>query len=161
MLSTAIPSGTVSMDDYNWTVRVERVGEQEVKVYSRNNAFVVGQQASFREADPHPSAVEYLLGALGGDLLKGFQVQAARQRVTVDALEMMLSGRLNNVLTHLGVVGEAGHPGVESIRGTLYVSSDADRKVLDEMWQATLERSPLVNTLQRCVTLSLELQVAL
>ena len=44
------------MDDYNWTVRVERVGEQEVKVYSRNNAFVVGQQASFREADPHPSA---------------------------------------------------------------------------------------------------------
>ena len=73
---------------------------------------------------------------------------------------MMLSGRLNNVLTHLGVVGETGHPGVEYIRGTLYVSSDADRNVLDEMWRATLERSPLVNTLQRCVTLSLELQVA-
>ena len=86
VLSTAIPSGTVSMDDYNWTVRVERVREQEVKVYSRNNAFVVGRQASFREADPHPSAVEYLLGALGGDLLNGFQVQAARQRVAVDAL---------------------------------------------------------------------------
>lgn len=149
------------MTDYTWTVRVERVGEQEAKVFSRNHVFVVGEQASFRETDPHPSAVEYLLGALGGDLLRGFQIQAARQRVAVDALEVMLSGRLNNPLSHLGVVGEAGHPGLESIQGTFYVSADADRSALEEMWRAALERSPLFNTLRRSVELSLELRVML
>lgn len=149
----------VHMTDYSWTVRVERVGEQETKAYSRNHAFVVGEQASFRETDPHPSAVEYLLGALGGDLLRGFQLQAARQRVAVDAMELMLSGRLNNPLAYLGVVGETGHPGLESIQGTLYVSADADRSTLEEMWLIALERSPLFNTLRRCVELSLELRV--
>jgi uncharacterized OsmC-like protein len=147
------------MSDYTWTVRVERVGENEAKAYSRNHAFVVGEQASFRESDPQPSAVEYLLGALGGDLLRGFQAQAARRRVAVDALELMLSGRLNNPLAHLGVVGEEGHPGVESIRGTLYVSADADPAAVEEMWQAALERSPLYNTLRRCVAVSVELRV--
>ena len=149
------------MTDYTWTVRVERVGEQEAKVFSRNHVFVVGEQASFRETDPHPSALEYLLGALGGDLLRGFQIQAARQRVDVDALEVMLSGRLNNPLTHLGVVGETGHPGLESIQGTFYVSADADRSALEEMWRTALERSPLFNTLRRSVELSLELRVML
>lgn len=31
---------------------------------------------SFKETDPHPSAIEYLLGILGGDLLSGFSIQA-------------------------------------------------------------------------------------
>jgi hypothetical protein len=68
------------MSNYTWVVRVHRAGHQEAKVYARNHAFTVGQQASFKEADPHPSAVEYLLGALGGDLVNGFQAQANRRR---------------------------------------------------------------------------------
>ena len=100
-----------------------------------------------------------MLGALGGDLVRGFEVQAARKRVAVDALELRLSGRLNNPLTHLGVVGETGHPGLESIEGTLYVSADADAGVLEEMWQETLTRSPLFNTLRRCSAVAIELRV--
>ena len=147
------------MSDHTWTVRVERIGEHEAKAYSRNHAFVVGEQAGFEESDPHPSAVEYLLGALGGDLVRGFEVQAARRRVAVDALELMLSGRLNNPLVHLGVVGETGHPGLESVEGTLYVSADAEPNTLGEMWQAALDRSPLFHTLRRCATVSVELRV--
>ena len=145
--------------DYTWTVRVERVGERETKVYARNHAFAVGQQASFDQADIHPSAVEYLLGALGGDIISGLQAQAARHRIRVDGIEMRLSGKLNNVLTHLGVVGEEGHPGFESITGTLYISADAEAADLEPLWRTTLERSPLFNTLKRCVTVSIELQI--
>jgi len=149
------------MSDHTWTVRVNWIAGQEAKAYTRNHGFTVGQPAGFDQADPHPSAVEYLLGALGGDLVNGFYAQAKRRRITVDAIEMRLSGRLNNVLTHLGVIGETGHPGFESITGTLYVSAEADEPLLQEIWRTTLERSPLVNTLQRCVKLSLNLQTIL
>ena len=145
--------------DFIWTVRVERMRDGEATVYARNHAFSIGQQAGFDVSGTHPSAVEYLLGALGGDLMSGFGTQAARQRVSIDGMEMKLSGRLNNVLTHLGVIGEQGHPGVESITGTLYVSSTADVSVVELLWRTTLERSPLVNTLKRCVTLSLDLRI--
>ena len=146
---------------YTWTARVRGIGENKATAYARNQAFAVSGQASFKEVDPHPSAIEYLLGALGGDLITGFGAHAARRGIVVDALEASISGSLNNPLVFLGVVGETGHPGFETISGTLYVSTDADEPVLQEVWQETLARSPLVNTLQRCVTLSLELQITL
>ncbi len=132
-------------------------GEGRATAYTRNHAFTVSGQASLREADAHPDAVEYLLGALGGDLISGFASQATRRGVEVDAMEASISGRLNNPLVLLGVVGESGHPGFETISCTLYVSADADEKILKEIWQTTLARSPLVNTLDRCVGLTLNL----
>lgn len=146
---------------YVWTARVRGTGENMATAYARNQSFAVYGQASFKEADPHPSAIEYFLGALGSDLITGFTAHATRCGIVVDALEASVSGRLNNPLVFLGVVGETGHPGFEAIGGTLYVSTDADEPVLHEVWQETLARSPLVNTLQRCVTLSLELQITL
>ena len=134
-------------------------GEGWATAYTRNHAFTVSGQASFREADAHPDAVEYLLGALGGDLISGFASDATRRGVEVDAMEASIFGRLNNPLVYLGVVGESGHPGFDTISCTLYVSADADEEVLKEVWRTTLARSPLVNTLDRCVGLTLNLQV--
>ena len=144
--------------DYAWTSRVSWTGEGGATAYARNHAFTVGGQASFREADPHPDAVEYLLGALGGDLISGFASQAARRGVEVDAMEASVSGRLDNPLVFLGVVGESGHPGFRSISCTLYVSADVEENILEEIWQTTLTRSPLANTLDRCVDLDLALR---
>ena len=143
--------------DYAWTSRVSWMAEGWATAYTRNHAFTVGGQASFREADAHPDAVEYLLGALGGDLISGFASHATRSGVEVDAMEASIFGRLNNPLVYLGVVGESGHPGFETISCTLYVSADAEEEVLKEVWQTTLARSPLVNTLDRCVGLTLNL----
>lgn len=143
--------------DHAWTSRVSWTGENWATAYTRNHAFTVGGQASFREADAHPSAVDYLLGALGGDLISGFASHAARRGVEVDAMEASISGRLNNALVYLGVVGESGHPGFETISCTLYVSAGAEERILKEVWQTTLARSPLVNTLDRCVGLTLNL----
>jgi hypothetical protein len=145
--------------DHTWSLRVEGAGDRESKVYSRKHTFSVGRQASFSDEDDHPSAVEYLLGALGGDLLSGFRFQAAKQGVQVDALELIVSGRLGNPLVSLGVVGAEGNPGFESISATLYVSSDADESTLEGIWSSTLAISPVVKTLERCVALVLELRV--
>jgi hypothetical protein len=72
-------------------------------------------------------------------------------------MEASIFGRLNNPLVFLGVVGESGHPGFEEISCTLYVSADADKETLKEVWRTTLARSPLVSTLDRCVGLTLNL----
>jgi hypothetical protein len=144
---------------YTWKARVRWISAQETTVYSRNHAFSVGAPASFRPTDPHPSAVEYLLGALGADLTSGFQLQPAREGIVVDALELVLAGQLANPLVVLGVIGEAGSPGFAQIRGQLYVSADAGEPQLRAVWQTTLARSPLYNTLLPGVALDLELRL--
>ena len=146
---------------FSWTVRAVPGKDQTTTVYSRNHSFSVGRQASFDVKDPHLSAVEYLLGALAADLTAGFQVQAERRRTLITSIEMKLSGRLKNALTHLGVVGEEGQPGVDSIDGTLYVSSDAAPADLEHLWQNVLARSPLFNTLKHCVSVAINLQAIL
>jgi hypothetical protein len=144
---------------HGWAVRARRAGPEETRVYVRNHAFAVGVQASLRDSDSHPSAVEYLLGAIAGDLLRGFEVEALRREITVHAAEMSLEGRLRNVLVHLGVIGETGDPGLASITGTFYVSADADDELLGAIWRAALARSPLYHTLSRCAAVSIRLQV--
>src|SRR5690349_1350611 len=115
---------------YTWTLRLRWLGGQATTVYARNNAFTIGQPASFKANDAYPSAVEYLLGALGADLTNSFQIQAARVGLTLDAMEVSVAGRLGNPLVVLGVIGEEGDPGFSQITGTLYVSADADEAQL-------------------------------
>ena len=146
--------------NYVWTARVRGDGDNRSTAYARSQSFAVCRQASFAESDPHPSAVEYLLGALGGDLVNGFSAVAARRGINIYAIEASVSGRLDNPLVVLGVVGESGHPGFESIQASLFVSADAADENLDPVWQETLARSPLVNTLRRCLTLSLSMKIS-
>ncbi len=152
------PQSQTHMDTtYSWVARVHFSGKNEVTAYTGTHAFPIGKQASFTHTI-HPTAVDYLLGALGGDLLCGLQTIASRRGVTIDEMEARVSGSLNNPLVFLGVIGEQGHPGLEAITCTLYVSADVSEAVLQDLWRVALSRSPLVNTLQRCVEPSLSLQ---
>jgi hypothetical protein len=99
-----------------------------------------------------------MLGAFAADLTQTFRALARKQRVPLDALEFSATCTLNNPLIHVGVLGETGHPGLECIEGTLYVSADADEETLTALWRETLERSPLYHTLRPTVALYLRFQ---
>jgi uncharacterized OsmC-like protein len=158
-MSSNVP-GT-SQQEFKWKARVSWLAGDRSTAYTRNNSFLIEKQASFKEKDPHPSAIEYLLGALGGDIAAGFHTVAPRFGVSIDALEISLSGQLNNSLALLGVIGEAGHPGLETIEGRIYISTDAGEEVIEQLWRSVQERSPLLNTLKRCVELNFGLIITL
>ncbi|HEX2911415.1 MAG TPA: OsmC family protein [Chloroflexia bacterium] len=149
------------MEEQRWSVRASWQGQQRTTVYARNNSFSVERQVSYNEADHFPCAVEYLLGALAGDLIAGMEQHFRRARLELDALEISLSARLNNPLMALGVIGESsGHAGIETIEGKVYISTGCDEEILQRLWQETLLRSPLYQTLRRSVTFNLELKLA-
>ncbi len=150
--------GEENPGDYAWTVRVRSIGDQEAKAYAGKHAFSVGKQASFSDQDPSPTAVEYLLGALGGDLVSGFRSQAKKRGIIVDSSECVVTGRLDNPLVFLGVVGAEGRPGLKSATATLFVSADAEDDVLQEVWRDSLAISPIADTLKTSVGLLLELR---
>src|SRR3954464_14132785 len=131
---------------FTWSLRVLWNADQVSTVYARNNTFIVGPPVSFRQKDPHPSAIEYLLGALGADLTNGFHKNAQSRDIKLDGLEMALSGRLEHPLVYIGVIGETGDPHLSEIEGILYVSTEADEELVRSVWQTTLERSPVANT---------------
>ena len=143
--------------NYQWRLRARVTGHLKSTIYARNFAFDVGQAASFEEKDAHPSALEYLFGALAGSLATGFASECARANLEVDDIELSLSGSLDNILVHLGL--EEGNPGVKTIEIKCFASSFDDEEKVRAAWQLTLDRSPLVATLVRAVDLQAKLVI--
>lgn len=137
--------------DFEWRARVRASGQLESTVYCRNFSFRVGQTASFEAKDRHPSAVEYLLGALAADVGSALATNCARAGLEVDDIELSVKGRLDNVLAHLGL--EEGDPSFALIELTGFVSSFEDEARVRAVWDETLGRSPLVATLKKAVEL--------
>ncbi len=143
--------------EYEWRARARSTGSLESTVYCRNFSIAVGQPASFESSDKHPSAVEYLLAALVGDLTTGFATESAKSGLRVDDIEMTVSGRLNNILAHLGL--EEGDPSFASIEIKCFVSSFDEEAKLREVLDRTIRRSPLAATLKKAVDVRIKLAV--
>jgi TusA-related sulfurtransferase/uncharacterized OsmC-like protein len=138
-----------------WSARVRWTEGMQARAFIRNHSFTVGQPASFDTQDLAPSAVEYVLAAIGGCLAVGFQWRASRRGLEVRNLEVSLQAQAENILVFLGLE-EQGHPGLKKIEGRLYVDADGDEEVLREIWQETLWRSPVTQSLLREVPAQLE-----
>lgn len=147
------------MQPTHWPLRVAAHASQPSVVSVRQNRFECGAPLSFDPAYPGVTALEYVLGGIGADIVGTFQTIARRSRLAIDDIEAAVSGRLNNPLIHLGVAGETGHAGIERVSVTLYVSSPADPARLQQTWELTLARSPLVATFRQLGVLDLHFTI--
>jgi hypothetical protein len=147
------------MVEYQWSVRVGNTSSDQATVYVRQHQFDVGAPIQFDQNYDSLAALEYVLGAIGADIANCLRIVAHRHRVEIDKVEALVSGKLNNPLTHLGVVGEQGHPGLETVSVRVYVSSMEKEGRIRQVWAEMQEKSPLVCTFRSAINLELELQV--
>jgi uncharacterized OsmC-like protein/TusA-related sulfurtransferase len=143
---------------HEWKVRVRRQGSQPAKAFVRNHSFTVGQPASFDTEDEAPSALEFLLAALAGCLAVGFQWRASRRGVEVRDLEVSLRAKSSNILAFLAV--EEGNPGLAEIAGRVYVDAGGEDETLRALWDETVLRSPVAQSLLRGVPVRVDFRRA-
>ncbi|MCI0651080.1 MAG: OsmC family protein [Planctomycetes bacterium] len=143
--------------DYRWRVRVRWSDGLHAKAFARSHSFAIGQPASFDTADPAPSAIEYLLGALAGCLAVGLAWRMSQRSVAVRNLEVSLEARADNILYFLGVE-EGGHPGLAAVEGKLFIDADGSDEEIESLWRETIARSPVAQSLFREIPLHVELR---
>ena len=143
---------------YQWIVRVQAGKDLSAKVHSRNHTFIVGQPAEFSPKVQAPSSIDYLLGSLASCLTVGYKVQASRKNIVIDHVEVTLKAGLENVLFHLELEDE-GSPRIREIKGTFYVSSPEDEEKLHRLWESTVERSPIYQTLNQGTKMDITLSI--
>ena len=118
--------------------------------------FSIGRPVEFDEASTHVAALEYALGAVGGEIVNGLREFARRRRHPIDAVEALVTGELQDGLAYLEVIGETGRPRLRRIAVKVFVAS-ADDGATRALFDETIERLPLVNTLRAAVDLEIEL----
>ena len=143
---------------YEWSVRARGEKDLTVKIHSRNHTFIAGQPADFSPKVNAPSAIDYLLASLASCLTVGYKAQASRKNIEIDHVELSLKGGLENVLFHMELE-EEGSPKIKQIVGTFYVSSPESEAVLEELWNHTLVRSPIYQTLNQVSRIDIKLSI--
>src|SRR4051794_38786251 len=118
--------------------------------------FAIGRPVEFDEASAHVSALEYALGAVGGEIVNGLREFARRRRIEIDAIEALVSGDLEHALTYLEVVGETRPPRLGRIAVKVFVSA-ADEAAIGALFAELIDRLPLTCTLRTGVDITTEL----
>lgn len=143
---------------YEWSIRARGEKDLTAKIHSRNHTFIAGKPADFSPKVHAPSAIDYLLASLASCLTVGYKVQASRKNIEIDNVELSLKGGLENVLFHMEL-DEEGSPKIKRIVGTFFVSSPETEDVLGELWNSTLERSPIYQTLNQLIMIDIKLSI--
>jgi uncharacterized OsmC-like protein len=149
------------MEDTRWTLRVTAVNPFGSTVHARKHSFAAGAPVSFDAEYGAITALEYVLGAVGADLVGGIQTVARRRRVEIDNIEAVVHGVLHNPMVYLRAVGEVGDAGIRAIEARVYISSLDDEARVRAVWTEVLETSPIANTLTKAVKLDLTYQQVL
>ena len=144
------------MDAITISLRVTAPDPGVARVSSGRRQFSVGRPLEFDDASVRVSALEYALGAVGGEIVNGLRAFADRRRLTIDAIEAIVTGELTGGLTYLEVIGEEGQPAIARIHVKVFAASpDAD--AIRALFGDVLGRLPLVCTLQAALQLTTEL----
>jgi uncharacterized OsmC-like protein len=132
-----------------------------VRIQSRGHHYFAEGQTMQRADASHPTALDYLLGALASDLIAGLEREARRAGATLGAVEASLTAWLENPLVPLGVIGEEGSSRVARVRGSVYVSGDLEEETLRELWAEALRKAPVYTTLSETVQVDVSIQCIL
>jgi len=129
----------------------------KVKVFCGRASFKVDEPVEPTTAVESPTAIEYVLGGLAACVAIGFIYNATLQGIQVDGLEVVAEGKINNILTFLGLSRE-GHAGFDEIMLKLYVRASASEEALMKVLEYSVATSPVANTMTRWVSLRTELK---
>jgi hypothetical protein len=138
------------------TLRVTTPDREIARVSVRRHQFDVGRPIEFDDAAPRIAALEYALGALGGEIVNGLRVFAARRRLEIDHVEAVVTATLAHELAYLEVVGEGGPPRLARLHLKVFVASP-HASGIRQLWPDLLERLPLLDTLRLAIPTDLDL----
>jgi hypothetical protein len=144
------------MDAISITLRVTAPAQSAARVSVGRRQFSIGRPVEFDDASPHVAALEYALGAVGGEVVNGLREFARRQRVPIDDIEAVVTGELERGLAYLEVVGEPGPPRLRRIAVKVFASAP-DSGQVRVMFDDMLERLPLICTLGDTLDLTVDL----
>jgi hypothetical protein len=151
-----MPGDHSRMSAITISLRVTAPGPAAARVSVGRRQFSMGRPVEFDEASPHVAALEFALGAVGGEVVNGLREFARRRRFPIDAVEALVTGELEDGLAYLEVIGETGRPRISRIALKVFVAA-VDHQGANVLFREMIERLPLVNTLREALDFDVEL----
>jgi uncharacterized OsmC-like protein len=141
-----------------WRSRVTWESGFKAKAHTRTHVVSFDEPEGLGTNDTAASAHEHLLSAIGACVTVGFILNATRQGIKVDNLEIQLEGHFQNILKWADLDDE-GNPGYGAVAIKGYVQADAEEEQLRAIWQKAVAGSPVLQSVSRPTEVRTELAV--
>ena len=140
-----------------WRTRVVWDGGFRAKAHMRTHTVAFDEPAGLDTQDTAASAHELLLSAVGACMMVGFVLNATRQGVRIENLEIAVEGNFENILKWAGL-DDSANPGYGGVKAKVYVQADADEATLREIWKKAVEGSPVTQSVARATPIETEFE---
>jgi uncharacterized OsmC-like protein len=140
-----------------WRTRVVWDGGFKAKSHMRTHTVSFDEPAGLDTQDTAASAHELLLSAVGACMMVGFVLNATREGVRIQNLEIALEGHFENILKWAGL-DDDGNPGYGGIKAKLYVRADAPEETLRSIWEKAVTGSPVTQSIARATAVETEFE---
>jgi hypothetical protein len=147
---------------FEWTARVRVDASGPARVSARGHDLLSDSSLGLGLRDSHPSSLDFLLAALGGDLALRMQTGLRRAGLAVDSFEVKLHATLEDPMAAMAVRGATGTPALREIRGRCWLSAclePAEEEEAGRVWQEARETSPVMATLARACPIYLDFSI--
>jgi uncharacterized OsmC-like protein len=139
-----------------WAARVKWIGGFRNEVRAGGNLITSDEPEGLGGTGSALNPAQLLLAAVGTCLSVGLTANATAKGIKIDDLEIETEGRIDNILTFLGL-SEKGHPGYKDVKLKVHLSADAPPDVLKKLLEYSVRTSPFCNTVVRKANLTTEL----
>jgi uncharacterized OsmC-like protein len=140
-----------------WRSRVVWDGGFKAKAHMRTHTIAFDEPEGLDTQDTAASAHEMLLSAVGACMMVGFVLNATRQGVKIENLEIAVEGNFENILKWAGLE-ESANPGYGGVKAKVYVQADADEQTLREIWKKAVDGSPVTQSVARATPIETEFE---
>lgn len=141
-----------------WRSRVTWQGGFKARAHMRTHAVDMDEPSALDTQDTAASAHEMVLSAVGSCMMVGFILNATRQGVKVNNLEIALEGEFDTIAKWAGLT-DTGNPGYGGITAKAFVSADADEDTLRAIWKKAVEGSPVTQTVSHPTPIDTEIEI--
>ncbi len=138
-----------------WSARVKWLGGFRNEVYAEGQTIRSDEPERLAGTATGLNPAQLQLAAVGTCLSVGYAANATARGIKIDDLEIEVEGKIDNILTFLGLSDE-GHPGYKDVRVKVYLKSDAPPESIKDLHDYTVRTSPFCNTVARQVNLTTE-----
>lgn len=136
-----------------WKATAQSAGGLRVEAQCREFGLAFDEPPGVAGGDTAPGPHEVVLACYGACLIVSYVLNAARLNIPLENVRVEVEGHVD-IPGFLGVAGLPtlkDLPGYQSIAARMYVKSDADPAVLEQLHQQTVGFSPVGLTLSRPV----------
>jgi uncharacterized OsmC-like protein len=136
-----------------WKATAQSAGGLRVEANCRQFSLAFDEPPSVAGSDTAPGPHEVVLACYGACLIVSYALNAARLNIPLEDVRVEVEGHVD-IPGFLGVAGLPtlqDLPGYKNIVARMYVKSDAEPAVLEQLHQQTVAFSPVGLTLSRPV----------